>query len=56
MITYVEDRAGHDCRYAIDATKLKDELGWQFETNFETSIVKTVRWYIEHYQSILTYQ
>lgn len=47
LITFVKDRAGHDRRYAIDATKLETELGWQAEENFETGIVKTVKYYLE---------
>lgn len=46
LITFVEDRAGHDRRYAIDATKIEKELGWQAEENFETGIVKTIDWYL----------
>ncbi len=49
LITYVEDRAGHDRRYAIDATKLENELGWKAEENFESGIVKTIEWYLEKY-------
>ena len=48
-ITYVEDRAGHDRRYAIDATKIERELGWRAEENFESGIVKTVQWYLGRY-------
>nr|WP_294080427.1 dTDP-glucose 4,6-dehydratase [Proteiniphilum sp. UBA5384] len=48
LITYVTDRAGHDLRYAIDATKIKDELGWKPSLQFEEGIGKTVRWYIEN--------
>ena len=47
LVTFVEDRAGHDRRYAIDATKIENELGWQAKENFESGIVKTVEWYIE---------
>ena len=47
LITFVEDRAGHDRRYAIDATKIESELGWQAEENFDTGIIKTVDWYLE---------
>jgi dTDP-glucose 4,6-dehydratase len=47
LITFVEDRAGHDRRYAIDATKIENDLGWQAEENFETGIVKTIEWYIK---------
>jgi len=49
LITFVEDRAGHDRRYAIDATKLETELGWKADENFDTGIVKTVDWYLERY-------
>ncbi len=46
LITYVTDRAGHDLRYAIDATKLKDELGWTPSLQFEEGISKTIDWYL----------
>lgn len=48
LITYVRDRPGHDARYAIDATKLEVELGWEAEENFDTGIEKTVKWYLEN--------
>lgn len=48
LITYVTDRLGHDQRYAIDPTKIKDELGWYPETSFEVGIVKTIEWYLHH--------
>ena len=48
LITYVTDRAGHDLRYAIDSTKLKDELGWEPSLQFEEGIEKTVRWYLDN--------
>lgn len=48
LITYVTDRAGHDLRYAIDATKLQTELSWQPSLQFEEGIEKTVRWYLEN--------
>ena len=48
LITYVTDRKGHDLRYAIDPSKIRDELGWLPETRFEDGIVKTVRWYLDH--------
>ncbi len=48
LITFVTDRPGHDHRYAIDATKLETELGWEAEENFDTGIEKTVRWYIQN--------
>jgi dTDP-glucose 4,6-dehydratase len=47
LITFVTDRPGHDQRYAIDATKLENELAWRAEETFETGIKKTVRWYLE---------
>ena len=46
LITFVEDRAGHDRRYAIDATKLETELGWQANENFDSGILLTVEWYL----------
>lgn len=46
LITFVADRAGHDLRYAIDATKLETELGWRADETFDTGIVKTVEWYL----------
>jgi len=48
LITYVTDRPGHDLRYAIDASKLKRELGWSPSETFDTGMRKTVRWYLEH--------
>ncbi|GLQ49249.1 dTDP-glucose 4,6-dehydratase [Dyella flava] len=48
LITYVKDRPGHDRRYAIDASKLKRELGWQPSQTFETGITQTVDWYLSH--------
>lgn len=48
LITYVTDRKGHDLRYAIDPTKIHNELGWLPETKFEDGIVKTVEWYLEN--------
>jgi len=51
LITFVEDRAGHDRRYAIDATKLETELGWRADENFDTGIVKTVAWYLDRYHA-----
>jgi dTDP-glucose 4,6-dehydratase len=49
LITFVEDRAGHDRRYAIDATKLENELGWKADENFDSGIVKTIEWYLNKY-------
>ena len=48
LITYVTDRAGHDLRYAIDSTKLKNELGWEPSLQFEKGIEKTVKWYLDN--------
>ncbi|RUM45534.1 MAG: dTDP-glucose 4,6-dehydratase [Hydrogenimonas sp.] len=49
LITFVQDRPGHDRRYAIDATKIETELGWKADENFETGIVKTIQWYLKKY-------
>jgi len=48
LITYVKDRAGHDLRYAIDSSKLKNELGWEPSLQFEEGIEKTVKWYLDN--------
>jgi dTDP-glucose 4,6-dehydratase len=48
LISYVKDRAGHDLRYAIDATKLKDELGWVPSLQFEEGLSKTIDWFLEN--------
>ena len=48
QITFVADRPGHDRRYAIDASKLRDELGWQPEYSFERGLAQTVDWYLAH--------
>ena len=48
LITYVADRAGHDLRYAIDARKLREELGWSPSVQFEEGLEKTVKWYLEN--------
>jgi dTDP-glucose 4,6-dehydratase len=50
LITYVQDRPGHDLRYAIDASKIQQELGWVPEETFETGIRKTVQWYLDNQQ------
>ncbi|MEI6738537.1 MAG: GDP-mannose 4,6-dehydratase, partial [Pseudomonadota bacterium] len=48
QIQFVKDRPGHDQRYAIDATKLEMEIGWQAEETFESGLKKTIRWYLDH--------
>lgn len=48
LITYVQDRAGHDLRYAIDSTKLHEELGWSPSLQFEEGIEKTIKWYLDN--------
>ena len=48
LVEFVTDRAGHDRRYAIDATKLETELGWKADENFDSGIIKTVDWYLEN--------
>jgi dTDP-glucose 4,6-dehydratase len=61
LITFVKDRPGHDLRYAIDASKIEQELGWKPAETFETGLLKTVQWYIDNkewWQAVLdgTYQ
>ena len=48
LITFVKDRPGHDLRYAIDATKIKNELGWSPSYTFENGIVETIDWYLDN--------
>ncbi len=48
LITYVKDRAGHDLRYAIDPSKISNELGWKPETDFDSGMKKTVQWYLDN--------
>ena len=50
QITFVTDRPGHDFRYAIDASKIENELKWKAKENFETGIVKTIEWYLNKYE------
>lgn len=50
QIKFVNDRPGHDFRYAIDASKIENELGWKANENFETGIIKTIEWYLKKYQ------
>jgi dTDP-glucose 4,6-dehydratase len=52
QITFVKDRAGHDRRYAIDASKLENELGWKAEETFDTGVTKTVSWYLEQFKEV----
>ena len=52
LVTYVKDRLGHDLRYGIDPSRIKADLGWYPETTFETGIVKTIRWNLEHHDWI----
>jgi dTDP-glucose 4,6-dehydratase len=52
LITFIEDRAGHDKRYAIDASKIEDTLGWKADENFDTGIIKTVEWYLHRYGAV----
>ena len=47
-ISYVQDRPGHDMRYAIDASKIQRELGWAPQETFETGLRKTVQWYLDN--------
>lgn len=49
QITFVKDRPGHDFRYAIDASKIENDLGWKADENFETGIKKTINWYLNKY-------
>ena len=48
LVTFVKDRQGHDLRYAIDATKLKNELGWKPSLQFEEGLSKTIDWYLNN--------
>ena len=48
QINFVKDRLGHDRRYAINASKIREELGWEPQTNFSEGINKTVAWYLEN--------
>jgi dTDP-glucose 4,6-dehydratase len=50
QIKFVTDRPGHDLRYAIDASKIENELGWKADENFETGIKKTIVWYLKKFQ------
>ena len=48
LITFIKDRAGHDLRYAIDSSKIKNELGWAPSLMFEEGIEKTIDWYLNN--------
>ena len=48
MIEFVTDRPGHDIRYAVDATKIQNDLGWVPEESFESGLRKTVQWYLDN--------
>jgi dTDP-glucose 4,6-dehydratase len=52
LITYVKDRPGHDRRYAIDPSRIENELGWSPRENFASGLRKTVQWYLEHQEWI----
>ena len=52
LVAFVEDRAGHDRRYAIDASKIENDLGWRADENFDSGIVKTIKWYLRKYQCV----
>ncbi|MEO5623044.1 MAG: GDP-mannose 4,6-dehydratase, partial [Dokdonella sp.] len=53
LIAYVKDRPGHDRRYAIDASKIKRDLGWRHTESFETGLARTVDWYLQHQDWVL---
>ncbi|MEO0416566.1 MAG: GDP-mannose 4,6-dehydratase, partial [Verrucomicrobiota bacterium] len=48
LITYVKDRPGHDVRYAIDASKIQEDLGWTPKQTFETGLRETIQWYLDN--------
>ncbi|HOW17178.1 MAG TPA: GDP-mannose 4,6-dehydratase, partial [bacterium] len=54
LITFVEDRAGHDWRYAIDSSKIEKDLGWRHEESFETGLEKTVDYYLSKLSSLIS--
>lgn len=53
LIAFVKDRAGHDMRYAIDSTKIENELGWKADEEFEEALTRTIKWYIKKYETQL---
>ena len=48
LIEFVEDRPGHDLRYSLDSTKIRDQLGWKIKTAFDDGLKKTVQWYLDN--------
>ncbi|MEC9397265.1 MAG: GDP-mannose 4,6-dehydratase, partial [Myxococcota bacterium] len=52
LISFVTDRPGHDRRYAIDPSRIRDELGWEPQRSFEDGIAFTVRWYLENLETL----
>lgn len=52
LITPVKDRPGHDRRYGMDTKKIRSQLGWQRETEFEEGLMRTVKWYVEKYKGL----
>jgi len=52
QITFVKDRPGHDNRYAIDASKIKKELGWVAKVEFDLGLKRTVEWFLKKYQKV----
>ena len=48
LIEFVEDRPGHDLRYSLDSTKIRDQLGWKIKTTFDDGLKKTVQWYLDN--------
>ena len=51
QVTFVQDRPGHDFRYAIDSSKIQKDLGWKPEENFDSGLIKTIHWYLEKYKN-----
>ena len=54
LIAHITDRPGHDRRYALDPSKISSQLGWRAEESFESGLAKTVRWYLEHIEQVMT--
>ena len=55
QIEYVEDRKGHDLRYAVDITKVKSQIGWCPTTDIDTGLDKTIDWYLQRHNSVYKY-